>query len=60
MIDAKLVINDLTNKTGKPYKMLDIYVKNPKTGEFLKIHSVYMQDTLITLFEIISDVAKQT
>ena len=60
MIDAKLDIRELTNKSGKPYKMLDIYVKNPQTGEFLMIHSVYMQDTLITILAIIKDLEKNT
>jgi hypothetical protein len=60
MIDAKLDIRELTNKSGKPYKMLDIYVKNPQTGDFLMIYSLYMHDTLITILSILNDLEKKT
>lgn len=55
MIDAKLQISEFTNKQGKPYKMLEIYVKHPKTGEFLMIHRVYMQDTLTVLLDVLQE-----
>jgi hypothetical protein len=60
MLDAKLDIRELTNKSGKPYKMLDIYIKNPQTNEFLMVHTVYMHDTLTTILSIIKDLEKNT
>lgn len=61
MIDAKIDIREALKKDGiTPYKMLDLYIKNPNTGEFLMIHSVFMNPTLMVLLEILQKNTKTT
>jgi hypothetical protein len=52
--NAELKVVTFFNKKDQPYKMLEIYIPNPDTGELLKVHSVYMNDTLKTIFELLT------
>jgi hypothetical protein len=52
---AELKVVELENKKGVPYSTLEIYVLNEKTGENLKVASLYLQDTLKTLLTLLDE-----
>jgi hypothetical protein len=52
---AELKVVELENKKGVAYSTLEIYVLNQKTGENLKVASLYLQDTLKTLLLLLDE-----
>lgn len=56
--DAIVTIEDRTNKTGNPYQVMVIGIKNKVTGEILNIHEVYIKENLRQVIKFIIDINK--
>lgn len=53
MIDAKLEVQERTNKQGDPYKVLVIHAVT-KHGELVQIHEIYIKENLSQIINYIS------
>ncbi len=53
MIPAKLNIVEKINKTGVSYQMLEIWITT-KDGEVVKIHEIFVRDSLSQILTILT------
>lgn len=52
MINAKLEVQERTNKQGEPYKVLVIHAIT-REGELLQIHEIYIKENLSQIINYI-------
>jgi hypothetical protein len=53
MIPAKINIVEKTNKSGVNYQMLEIWITT-KDGEVVKIHEIFVRDSLNQILTILT------
>ena len=53
MIDSKLEVQQRTNKSGEPYKVLVIHAVTNE-GELVQIHEIYIKENLSQIINYIS------
>ena len=56
MLKAQLEIASKTNKEGKPYQIMTIYIEAPN-GDLVPIQEVYLKDHIIELLKYFQKVS---